>query len=75
MEEINQIETQSRAKTVNPSMCLKEKTSKPSIKPINGDISSVICSEVKADKDEYLGKNETMAANDLKHLPNDKEST
>ena len=62
MEEINQIETQSRAKTVNPSMCLKEKTNKPSIKPINGDVLSVICSEVKAAEDEHLGKDETVAA-------------
>ena len=74
MEEITQIETQSRAKTVNPSMCLKEKTNKPSIKPINGDVLSVICSEVKAAEDEHLGKDETIAANDSKHLPSDKES-
>ena len=74
MEEINQIETQSRAKTVNSSMCLKEKTSKPSIKPINGDVPSVICSEVKAAEDEHLGKDEIIAANDSKHLPSDKES-
>ena len=37
------------------------------------NLPSVISSEVKADKDEYLGKNETMAANDLKHLPNELE--
>ena len=74
MEEINQIETQSRAKTVNPSMCLKEKTNKPSIKPINGDVPSVICSEVKAAEDEHLGKDEAVAADDSKHLPSDKES-
>ena len=52
----------------------KRKTSKPSIKPINGDVPSVICSEVKAAEDEHLGKDETVAADDSKHLPSDKES-
>ena len=73
-EQINQIKIQSRTNTVNPSICPRNETSKPSMKPINGDVPSVICSEVKAAEDEYLGKDKTMAANNLKHSPNDKES-
>ena len=68
------LKPKSRANTVNPSMCLREEASKPSIKPLNSDEASVICSKVKAAEDGHLGKDETIAANDSKHLPSDKES-
>ena len=36
------------------------------------NLPSAICINVTADEDEYLGKNETTAADDQKHLPNGK---
>ena len=49
-EETNQIEIQSRTNTVNPSICPRNKASKPSVNPIIGDVPNVICSKVKPDE-------------------------
>ena len=45
-EETNQINVQSRTGTVNPSIWPRNKTSKPSVNPIIGDVPNMTCNEM-----------------------------
>ena len=62
-EDTNQIRTQTWVNDVNPSMCLKEEASKPSIKSPNSDKPSVIHSKMKAAEDELPDEKSVIETN------------
>ena len=48
-EQTNQMEVQSRTGTINPGICPEDKTSKPSVNPIIGDVPNMTCNEMKTE--------------------------